>query len=134
SSPLGSFALLLLVLLVVLLVEHGKLVGLEQEEIRKTLLGFWGGYLIVYTSIAHAITSRTLGKWACGIRVCRIDGRRLGLIKSVAFGAAIGMIACYKGFTCKGGAEGVGSSTTQATVVSCVFVLLADYVLAVVLL
>ncbi len=57
-----------------------------------------------------------------------------GLIKATIFGFIITSVSCYKGYFTTGGAEGVGSSTTQATVVSCVFVLLADYVLAVVLL
>ncbi|MDX9911047.1 MAG: ABC transporter permease [Phycisphaerales bacterium] len=41
-----------------------------------------------------------------------------GLSKSVVFGAAIGLIACYKGFTCRPGAEGVGRATTQSFVTS----------------
>jgi len=57
-----------------------------------------------------------------------------GLIKSTIFGFIITSVSCYKGYYTTGGAEGVGSSTTNAAVLSCVFVLLADYVLAVVLL
>ena len=57
-----------------------------------------------------------------------------GIIKSTIFGFLITSISCYKGYYTTGGAEGVGSSTTQAAVLSCVFVLLADYVLAVILL
>jgi phospholipid/cholesterol/gamma-HCH transport system permease protein len=57
-----------------------------------------------------------------------------GLIKSITFGFIITSIACYKGYYTKGGAEGVGQSTTEAAVQSCVFVLLADLALAVLLL
>lgn len=57
-----------------------------------------------------------------------------GLVKSLAFGFAITSVACYQGYFTEGGAEGVGRSTTQATVHACVFVLVADYVLAVVML
>ena len=57
-----------------------------------------------------------------------------GLIKSLVFGFVITSISCYKGYYAGGGAEGVGAATTQATVLSCVFVLLADYICAVVLL
>lgn len=57
-----------------------------------------------------------------------------GFIKSVVFGFVITSISCYKGYNAFGGAEGVGNSTTQATVLSCIFVLLADFVLAAILL
>jgi phospholipid/cholesterol/gamma-HCH transport system permease protein len=57
-----------------------------------------------------------------------------GLIKSLVFGFAITSVSCYKGYYTRGGAEGVGTATTQATVLSCVFVLLADYLCAVILL
>lgn len=57
-----------------------------------------------------------------------------GVTKSLSFGFAITSVACYYGYFTSGGAEGVGRSTTKATVMACVFVLLADYVLAVVML
>lgn len=57
-----------------------------------------------------------------------------GLIKAFTFGFLITAVSCYKGYYTGGGAEGVGKSTTQAAVASCVFILLADLVLAAVLL
>ncbi|MDT0631058.1 ABC transporter permease [Rubrivirga sp. S365] len=57
-----------------------------------------------------------------------------GLIKSVVFGFVITSIACYTGYQAEGGASGVGEATTRAAVLGCVFVLLADYLCAVVLL
>src|SRR2546430_14187403 len=41
-----------------------------------------------------------------------------GIIKSVFFGASIGLISCYKGFTCGSGASGVGRACTEAFVLS----------------
>ena len=41
-----------------------------------------------------------------------------GTIKSVCFGAIIGVIACYKGLAVEGGAAGVGTSTTSSVVVA----------------
>jgi len=72
-----------------------------------------------------------------------IDGARqffkpfdpfFGLIKSFTFGFIITSVACYKGYYTTGGAEGVGDSTTEAAVQSCVFILIADLLLAVTLL
>ncbi|MTI87464.1 MAG: ABC transporter permease [Balneolaceae bacterium] len=57
-----------------------------------------------------------------------------GFIKSIVFGFVISSIACFKGYYAFGGAEGVGKGTTQATVMSCIFVLLADFILAAILL
>jgi phospholipid/cholesterol/gamma-HCH transport system permease protein len=53
-----------------------------------------------------------------------------GLIKSVFFGFAIGLIACYKGFTCRPGAVGVGRATTDAFVTAFVAIVLINFVLA----
>ncbi len=53
-----------------------------------------------------------------------------GMTKMIAFGYLITSIACWKGFTTEGGADGVGRSTTSAVVVSCVNILFADYLLA----
>ena len=41
-----------------------------------------------------------------------------GLVKSVAFALAIGLIACQQGFAASGGAEGVGRRTTSTVVTS----------------
>ncbi|MEX0607993.1 MAG: ABC transporter permease [Balneolaceae bacterium] len=57
-----------------------------------------------------------------------------GFIKSIVFGFVITSISCFKGYNAFGGAEGVGNGTTQATVLSCIFVLLSDFVLAAILL
>jgi phospholipid/cholesterol/gamma-HCH transport system permease protein len=52
-----------------------------------------------------------------------------GLQKSVVFGLIIGLIGCYQGFQVKGGAEGVGRTTTQAVVSCIVAIVVADAVL-----
>lgn len=56
-----------------------------------------------------------------------------GLIKSFFFGVIIVTTACYKGFNCSGGAEGVGRATTQAVVISMVLILVGDYFLSAIL-
>lgn len=57
-----------------------------------------------------------------------------GFIKSFVFGFVITSISCFKGYYAFGGAEGVGNGTTEATVLSCIFILLADFLLAALLL
>ncbi len=53
-----------------------------------------------------------------------------GLAKSLFFGAAIGLIACYKGFTCEPGAAGVGRATTDSFVTSFLAIVMMNLVLA----
>lgn len=57
-----------------------------------------------------------------------------GLIKSFVFGFVITSVACFTGYETDGGAAGVGQATTRAAVLGCVFVLLADYLCAALLL
>jgi len=57
-----------------------------------------------------------------------------GMIKSFVFGYVITSISCYKGYYATGGAEGVGRATTDATVLSCIYILLSDFILAAILL
>jgi phospholipid/cholesterol/gamma-HCH transport system permease protein len=53
-----------------------------------------------------------------------------GILKSFFFGAALGLISCYKGFYCRAGAEGVGRACTEAFVTSFMAILTMDYFLA----
>jgi phospholipid/cholesterol/gamma-HCH transport system permease protein len=54
----------------------------------------------------------------------------IGLVKSFSFGGAIGTIACYKGFFCKPGAEGVGKACTESFVSSFIVILALDFFIA----
>ncbi len=57
----------------------------------------------------------------------------IGLIKSAIMGLIVATICCYYGMNTKQGAKGVGDSATRAVVSSSVSILLADYVLATVM-
>jgi len=52
-----------------------------------------------------------------------------GLGKSVFFGYLIGIVACFKGLTATGGADGVGRATTSAVVSASIAVLVSDFFL-----
>jgi phospholipid/cholesterol/gamma-HCH transport system permease protein len=79
-----------------------------------------------------------------GVRVLGLDGlsfmsniRRsvewsdvsVGLFKGVVFGILIASVATFRGYHTRGGAAGVGRSTTRSVVDSAVLVLGGDYVL-----
>lgn len=56
-----------------------------------------------------------------------------GFIKSFAFAFMVATVCCYKGISTRGGAEGVGKSTTGAVVTSIVLILVMDYFLTAIL-
>jgi len=57
-----------------------------------------------------------------------------GFTKPLIFGFIISTIGCHQGLRVKGGTQGVGRATTTAVVISSVWVLIADFFLAKVLL
>ncbi|MBI5630875.1 MAG: ABC transporter permease [Elusimicrobia bacterium] len=56
-----------------------------------------------------------------------------GFLKTFVFAFVISFISCFQGITTRGGAEGVGKSTTAAVVISMVSVLVMDYFVTAVL-
>ncbi len=57
-----------------------------------------------------------------------------GLIKAFTFAFIISTVSAYYGYYVKGGSLEIGRSSTTSVVVSCVMILLADYLLAAMLL
>jgi phospholipid/cholesterol/gamma-HCH transport system permease protein len=95
-----------------------------------SFVGITGGMLV-----GHVFGFVPMGEFVKGAReFFQPFDPIFGLIKSFVFGFTITSISCYKGYYTKGGAEGVGKATTQAAVASCVFLLVADLVLAATLL
>jgi len=54
-----------------------------------------------------------------------------GLVKASVFGFLIALLGCYRGYTSRGGAEGVGAATTGAVVTASILILAFDYGLTV---
>lgn len=52
-----------------------------------------------------------------------------GLAKSVVFALIIIGVSCYKGLNTRGGAEGVGKSTTESVVISYAIILISNFLL-----
>lgn len=59
---------------------------------------------------------------------------QLMFIKSFAFSFIVSSISCYMGYYVNGGSVEIGRASTKAVVYSCIFILLADYVIAALLL
>lgn len=56
-----------------------------------------------------------------------------GIAKSIVFGFIIITISCYRGLTTKGGAAGVGRSTTNSVVICYSVILISNFILTVAL-
>jgi phospholipid/cholesterol/gamma-HCH transport system permease protein len=54
----------------------------------------------------------------------------IGIAKTSVFGAIIALTGCYFGLETRGGAEGVGNSTTKAVMTSFVMILIFDFLIA----
>jgi len=90
------------------------------------LLGIYGGYLITVRGFgvnAHSY-------WEFSAQFVAGYDVMTGLIKSVFFGLAIGLISCYKGFYCRSGAAGVGRAATDAFVTSFLAIIVSNFFLA----
>ncbi|MCE9620086.1 MAG: ABC transporter permease [Planctomycetes bacterium] len=87
----------------------------------------------------------SLGAWLVTVKVFGVSGADYwywtaqfvswreplgGLCKSLFFGAAIGLVSCYKGFNCRPGAAGVGQAATASFVASFMAIIMLNLVLA----
>jgi phospholipid/cholesterol/gamma-HCH transport system permease protein len=52
-----------------------------------------------------------------------------GLVKAAVFGFIVALMGCYHGFHSRGGAQGVGTATTNAVVSACILILIANYII-----
>ena len=92
------------------------------------LMGIYGGYFVSVCQL-H-INSRAYWNFsASGVELWDVS---VGVVKGFFFGGAIAVISCYKGFTCRQGAEGVGRACTEAFVASFISILALDFALAVI--
>ena len=89
------------------------------------IVGMFGGFIIGTTQL-HL----TPGLYVdTTIQFLTMKDINTGLFKSAVFSMIIAMIACHKGISTEGGAEGVGRSTTQSVVLSFILIIVADAVL-----
>jgi phospholipid/cholesterol/gamma-HCH transport system permease protein len=93
------------------------------------ILGIYGGYLIAvyYFGMPPATYFEPMRD-----HITLFD-LATGIVKSFIFGVFIMTIACYKGLTTFGGAEGVGRSTTTSVVITYCVILLGNFFLTVAL-
>jgi phospholipid/cholesterol/gamma-HCH transport system permease protein len=93
------------------------------------LIGILGAYFVAYLNfdLAPEIFFGSVKDFFS------IHNVAAGLVKAFVFGGLTSIIGCYVGFNANGGAEGVGTATIRAFVLSSALILLNDYILSVLL-
>jgi phospholipid/cholesterol/gamma-HCH transport system permease protein len=90
------------------------------------IVGIFGGWMIAVKFMG--VADGPFWHYAqTGVEMWQINE---GIFKSIFFGAAIGLISCYKGFTCGAGASGVGRACTEAFVASFICIIILNFFFA----
>lgn len=88
-------------------------------------IGIFGGYLVAVVMMG----SNPVAHMDNTFRFMDVSDLTSGLIKAAVFGLLIAVIGCQQGLHTRGGAEGVGRSTTRSVVIASVAILISDFFL-----
>jgi len=89
------------------------------------IIGVFGGYLIAVYKLGFNPANYLKNTWDFLQPIDVISG----LVKASFFGFIVTLMGCYHGYNSKGGAQGVGTATTNAVVSASILILSMDYVL-----
>ncbi len=98
------------------------LVMLPILTVYADMIGIFGGYVVstYKLGLSHALY------WRMTFDPLVLKDIWTGLLKTVIFASIICIISCYEGMKVEGGAEGVGSATTRAVVISLILIIVSD--------
>lgn len=105
----------------------GSVVMMPALTIFSAVMGIFGGYLIavhVFNMTAEAYFD------PMPAHITWFDFWT-GIVKALVFGFLISTIACYKGMMTRGGAAGVGRSTTTSVVIAYSYILIINFLLTI---
>ncbi|MFT5487726.1 MAG: phospholipid/cholesterol/gamma-HCH transport system permease protein [Paracoccaceae bacterium] len=89
------------------------------------IIGVYGGYLVAVHKLGFNPAVYLKNSWQFLELIDVISG----LVKAGVFGFLIALMGCYHGFYSKGGAQGVGSATTNAVVSASILILGCNYLI-----
>ncbi len=89
-------------------------------------VGLIGGFIMAYFTLRLG----PVQFWTRAIDALGFGDLVQGFVKPIVFAFIISTIGCFEGLRVTGGTQGVGRATTTAVVVSSVWVLVADFFLA----
>ncbi len=89
------------------------------------IIGVFGGYMVAVYKLGFNPSNYIQNTW----NFLTFEDVTSGLVKAAAFGFIVTLMGCYHGYNSRGGAEGVGTATTNAVVSACILILSFDYIL-----
>ena len=89
------------------------------------IVGVFGGYLISIYKLGFNSNIYLERTWEILEPLDVISG----LVKASVFGFIISLMGCFHGYHSRGGAQGVGASTTNAVVSASVLILAFNYII-----
>ncbi|NBP72935.1 MAG: ABC transporter permease [Alphaproteobacteria bacterium] len=89
------------------------------------IIGVFGGYLISVHKLGFNPSVYIKNTW----QFLEFMDVLSGLVKAAVFGFLIALMGCYHGYYSKGGAQGVGSATTNAVVSASILILGCNYLI-----
>ena len=89
------------------------------------IIGVFGGYLISVHKLGFNPSVYIKNTW----QFLEFMDVLSGLVKAAVFGFLIALMGCYHGYYSKGGAQGVGSATTNAVVSASILILGFNYLI-----
>lgn len=89
------------------------------------IIGVMGGYLVSVHNLGFSPGPYISNSFKFLEQIDVISG----LTKAACFGFVISIMGCYFGYNSKGGAEGVGTATTNAVVAASITILLLNYMI-----
>ncbi len=89
------------------------------------ILGVMGGFIVSTIKLGFSPSAYITNTFA----ILKTSDVTVGLAKAAVFGFLVSLMGCYNGYNSRGGAAGVGASTTGAVVAASILVLAFDYML-----
>ena len=89
------------------------------------IIGVFGGYLVAVYKLGFNPSNYLQNTW----NFLEASDVISGLVKASVFGFIVTLMGCYHGYHSKGGAQGVGTATTNAVVAASILILCFDYIL-----
>ena len=89
------------------------------------IIGIFGGFAISVYQLDFNAANYLSTTW----KFLEWTGVISGLVKAAVFGYIVSLMGCYHGYHSRGGAQGVGSATTNAVVSASILILISNYLI-----
>jgi phospholipid/cholesterol/gamma-HCH transport system permease protein len=87
------------------------------------IIGVFGGYIVSTQKLGFNPVTYLTNTWD----FIEVQDVVSGLVKAAVFGFLVTLMGCYHGYNSRGGAQGVGTATTNAVVSASILILSFNY-------